>query len=248
MNEVPSSESKRFKFSRLLQYFLQGLLVIAPVAITLYTVYWIVSSIDSQIPLFTERDPDGKLYVRNYGLGFLIVIAAICLIGYLSSFFIKNKLFNLFDSLLVRTPGIRLIYSTLKDFFEAFAGEKKKFNKPALANIYDNDVWRVGFITQEDAVNFGFDEYVAVYIPMAYSIAGNVYLLPKTRVRPITDLNATDAMKFAISGGVTSVDDDHHHLKNSQGINGQHKAERETQNRETTGGSVGESERTTVVS
>jgi len=60
-------------------------------------------------------------------------------------------------------------------------------------------------------VNFGFDEYVAVYIPMAYSIAGNVYLLPKTRVRPITDLNATDAMKFAISGGVTSVDDDHHH-------------------------------------
>jgi len=211
MNEVVPSESKRFKFSKLLQYFLQGLLVIAPVAITLYTVYWVVSSIDSQIPLFTERDSDGKLYVRNYGLGFLIVIVAICLIGYLSSFFIKNKIFNLFDSLLVRTPGIRLIYSTVKDFFEAFAGEKKKFNKPALANIDDNDVWRVGFITREDAVNFGFDEYVAVYIPMAYSIAGNVYLLPKTRVRPITDLNATDAMKFAISGGVTSVDDDHHH-------------------------------------
>ena len=211
MNEVPSSESRRFKFSKLLQYFLQGLLVIAPVAITLYTVYWVVSSIDSQIPLFTETDSNGKLYVRNYGLGFLIVIVAICLIGYLSSFFIKNKIFNLFDSLLVRTPGIRLIYSTVKDFFEAFAGEKKKFNKPALANIDDNDVWRVGFITREDAVNFGFDEYVAVYIPMAYSIAGNVYLLPKTRVRPITDLNATDAMKFAISGGVTSVDDDHHH-------------------------------------
>ena len=61
--------------------------MIAPVAITLYTVYWIVSSIDSQIPLFTERGADGKLYVRNYGLGFLIVIVAICLIGYLSSFF-----------------------------------------------------------------------------------------------------------------------------------------------------------------
>jgi|SRR5215203_4572248 len=218
MNEVPSSGSKRFQFSKLLQYFLQGILVIAPVAITLYTVYWIVSSIDSQIPLFTERDADGKLYVRNYGLGFLIVIVAICLIGYLSSFFIKNKIFNLFDSLLVRTPGIRLIYSTVKDFFEAFAGEKKKFNKPALANIDDNDVWRVGFITQEDAVNFGFDEYVAVYIPMAYSIAGNVYLLPRTRVRPITDLNATDAMKFAISGGVTSVDDDHHHVKHANSV------------------------------
>lgn len=211
MNDVPSSKPKSFQFSKLLQYFLQGLLVIAPIAITLYTVYWIVSSIDSQIPLFTETGDDGKIYVRNYGLGFLIVIVAICLIGYLSSFFIKNRLFNLFDSLLVKTPGIRFIYSTVKDFFEAFAGEKKKFNKPVLANIDDNDVWRVGFITQEDAAEFGFAQYVAVYIPMAYSIAGNVYLLPRNRVRTITDVNATDAMKFAISGGVTNVDDESRH-------------------------------------
>src|SRR5215218_7923891 len=171
MNDQPPVEKEGFKVSRLFQYFLQGLLIIAPVAVTAYAVYWVVSSIDNLIPIFTAKDSNGNIYIQNYGLGFLIVIVAICLIGYLSSFFIKNKIFNLFDSLLVRTPGIRLIYSTVKDFFEAFAGEKKKFNKPALANIDDNDVWRVGFITQEDAVNFGFDEYVAVYIPMAYSIA-----------------------------------------------------------------------------
>src|ERR1700750_2661685 len=129
MNCAPSSSSTGFKFSKLFQYFLQGLLVIATIAITIYSVYWVVSSIDSQIPLFTARGEDGKVYVRNYGLGFLIVIVAICLIGYLSSFFIKNKLFNLFDSLMAKTPGIRFIYSTVKDFFEAFAGEKKKFNK-----------------------------------------------------------------------------------------------------------------------
>lgn len=211
MNDTSSSQSEGFRFSKLLQYFLQGLLVIAPIAITVYSVYWVVSSIDSQIPIFTSKGADGQIRVRNYGLGFLIVIVAICLVGYLSSFFIKNRLFNIFDSLMGRTPGIRFIYSTVKDFFEAFAGEKKKFNKPALANIDDNDVWRVGFITQEDAADFGFSEYVAVYIPMAYSIAGNVYLLPKTRVRPITDVNATSAMKFAISGGVTRVDDDKTH-------------------------------------
>jgi uncharacterized membrane protein len=206
-----SSKSEGFKFSKLLQYFLQGLLVLAPIAITVYTVYWVVSSIDSQIPIFTARGEDGKIYVRNYGLGFLIVIVAVCLIGYTSSFFIKNRLFNLFDGLMARTPGIRFIYSTVKDFFEAFAGEKKKFNKPVLANIDDNDVWRVGFITQEDSTDFGFTAYVAVYIPMSYSIAGNVYLLPRERVRPITNVNATDAMKFAISGGVTvtHVDEEH---------------------------------------
>src|SRR5947209_1424795 len=202
MNDAPPSPSNGFKFSKLFQYFLQGLLVIAPIAITIYAVYWVVSSIDSQIPLFTAKGDDGKVYVRNYGLGFLMVIVAICLIGYLSSFFIKNRLFNLFDSLMAKTPGIRFIYSTVKDFFEAFAGEKKKFNKPVLANIDDNDVWRIGFITQDDMADFGFSDYVTVYIPMSYSIAGNIYLLPKTRVKPVTNIGAPEAMKFAISGGV----------------------------------------------
>lgn len=200
-------EDRGFRFGKLLQYFLQGLLVIAPVAVTIYAVYSIVSFIDNQVPIFTARDEGGNVYVRNYGLGFLAVIGGIILIGYLSSFFIKNRVFNLFDSVLKRTPGIRFIYSTTKEFFEAFAGEKKKFNKPVLANIDDNDVWRVGFITQEEAKDFGFSDYVAVYIPMSYSIAGNVYLLPRARVRLVTNINATDAMKFAISGGVTEVEE-----------------------------------------
>ncbi len=216
MDSIPEKEG--FKFRKTFQYFLQGLLVIAPVAVTAYTVYWIVSTIDSQIPLFTTRTAEGEIHVRNYGLGFVIVIVAICLIGYLSSFFIQNRIFNLFDSLLIKTPGIRFIYSTVKEFFEAFAGEKKKFNKPVIANIDDNDVWRVGFITQEEAIEFGFNEYVAVYIPMSYSIAGNVYLLPKNRIKLIPNVNATDAMKFAISGGVTKVEHevgvDNKHVEN----------------------------------
>ncbi len=202
-----TAEGKRFEAGKLLNYFLQGLLVIAPIAVTVYAVYSVVSFVDNQIPIFTARDADGHVYVRNYGLGFVIVIVAIVLIGYFSSFFIQNRTFNLFDSVLKRTPGIRFIYSTTKEFFEAFAGEKKKFNKPVLANIDDNDVWRVGFITREEARDFGFTEYVAVYIPMSYSIAGNVYILPKVRVRVVTNLNATDAMKFAISGGVTEVEE-----------------------------------------
>jgi uncharacterized membrane protein len=202
-----SPEYKGFQLNKLFQYFLQGLLVIAPIAVTIYAVYSVVSFIDNQVPIFTAKDADGKVYVRNYGLGFVIVIGGIIIIGYLSSFFIKNRTFNLFDSIMKRTPGIRFIYSTTKEFFEAFAGEKKKFNKPVLANIDDNDVWRVGFITREEARDFGFSEYVAVYIPMSYSIAGNVYILPRIRVRRVANLNAADAMKFAISGGVTHVEE-----------------------------------------
>jgi len=207
MNDVTQNTQEGFRINKLFQYFLQGLLVIAPVAITIYTIYWVVSSIDSLIPIFTYRDVQGNIKVQNYGLGFLLVIAFICVIGYFSSFFIKLRLFSLFDTVLEKTPGIRFIYSTVKDFFEAFAGEKKKFNKPVLANIDDNDVWRLGFITQDELTDFGFSEYVAVYIPMSYSIAGNVYLLPKNRIRVVTNINATDTMKFAISGGVTHMED-----------------------------------------
>jgi uncharacterized membrane protein len=208
MNEPKSTATERFRFSRLFQYFLQGLLVIAPIVITIYAVYWIVSSVDNLIPIFTARNEEGKIYIQNYGLGFLIVIFVICIIGYLSSFFIKNRLFNLFDSLLMKTPGIRFIYSSVKDFFEAFAGEKKKFNKPVLANIDDNDVWRMGFVTHEDASDFGLVDHVAVYIPMSYSIAGNVYFLPRNRIKPVSHITSGEAMKFAISGGVTRVEDE----------------------------------------
>src|SRR6478672_274584 len=210
MSELTPPGNRGFKFSKLFEYFLQGLLVMAPIAITIYAVYWIISSIDSLIPLFTEKGLDGKVYVRNYGLGFIIIIATIVIIGYLSSFFIRIKVFSLFDSWLEKAPGIRYIYSTVRDFFEAFAGEKKKFNKAVLANIDDNDVWRMGFITQQDVSDFGFDGYVAVYIPASYSIAGNVFFLPGALVKPITNISATEAMKFAISGGVTALDDEKH--------------------------------------
>ena len=66
-------------------------------------------------------DSQGRVQVQNYGLGFLIIILAICLIGYFSSFFIKLRLFSLFDSWMEKAPGIPFIYSTVKDFCEAFA-------------------------------------------------------------------------------------------------------------------------------
>ena len=214
MAETKKHGLSPFKWTSIVRYLLQGILVIAPLAITIYSIYWVVSTIDNWIPIFRQpqRDYAGHIVgykVKNYGLGFVIIIASIILIGYLSSYFIQSRIFSLFDKWLEKTPGVKYIYSSVRDFFEAFAGEKKKFNKPVLANIDDNDVWRVGFITQDEAKDFGFSDYVAVYIPMSYSIAGNVYILPKTRVRIINNINATDAMKFAISGGVTKVDEKH---------------------------------------
>lgn len=196
---------KRFKYSHILQYFLQGLLILAPITITIYAIYFIVSSIDNLIPIFTYTDEAGKVHARNYGAGFILVLAIIVGIGYFSSFFITGRIVSLLDKLMQRTPGIKHIYTTTRDFVEAFAGNKKKFTQNVLANVDDNDVWRLGFITRGDMKDFGLPGYVAVYIPMSYSVAGHVYVVPKNRVKLIPNIGSAQTMKFAVSGGVTDI-------------------------------------------
>jgi uncharacterized membrane protein len=147
--------------------------------------------------------------VKNYGLGFLIILVTIILVGYLSSAFIQSRIFNLFDKWLEKTPGIKYIYSSVRDFFGAFAGEKKRFNVPVLANVFDEDVWVMGFLTDEELKKLDMgSEMVSIYIPQAYHWAGQLYVLPRSKVRKIEKFTSGEAMKYAVSGGVVDVDED----------------------------------------
>ena len=183
------------RYQKIIQYFLQGLLILGPVSITIYFIYEIFNKIDNIL----------RPAVNIPGIGFVTIIGFIILTGYLSSFFVMGRILSIIDRFLEKTPGVKLFYSFIRDFFEAFAGNKKKFTKSVLANVDDTDIWRIGFITQDDMSSFGMENYVAVYLPMAYSVAGNVYVVPKERVKPITNISATQSMKFAVSGGVTDT-------------------------------------------
>jgi len=203
-----------FRWKKIIQYFLQGLLIIAPLAITIYSIYWVISTVDGWVPIFREavKDAQGNVLryeVKNYGLGFLIILGAIITIGYLSSFFIQSKLFNLFDHWLEKTPGIKFIYTSTRDFFEAFAGDKKRFNKAVLANVFAEDVWIIGFLTDEEMQKFemGADK-VAVYVPQAYNFAGQLYILPRDKVKKINNISSGEAMKYAVTGGVVDLTDE----------------------------------------
>src|ERR1700757_1879530 len=139
----------------LLQYFLQGLLVLAPICITAWAITTAFNFIDGLLPNFIHSIfPSAVEKVHVPGLGFIVMISIVLFVGYISPSYIFSKLVSGFEKLLSRTPGIKFIYSTLKDFFEAFAGEKKKFTQNVLANVDDNDVWRVGFVTQDDMAEF----------------------------------------------------------------------------------------------
>jgi len=205
-----------FRWKKVVQYFLQGLLIIAPLAITIYAIYWVISTVDSWVPIFREavRDGQGNVIgyeVKNYGMGFLVILLAIIIIGYLSSFFIQSRLFNLFDHWLEKTPGIKFIYTSTRDFFEAFAGDKKRFNKSVLANVFSEDVWIIGFLTDEEMQKFemGADK-VAVYVPQAYNFAGQLYILPRNKVKKISKISPGEVMKYAVTGGVVDLDAERH--------------------------------------
>jgi len=200
---------------KLFQYFLQGLIILAPIAITIFAVTSLFNWIDGILPNLIHNLFPNWLGVDEFGspkripgLGFAVVIVIVLLVGYISSSFIVSRLVDLFDKILEKTPGIKIIYTTLKDFFEAFAGNKRKFDKAVLVNIESTDVWRVGFITQEELNEFGLQDYVAVYVPQSYAFAGNLYFVKKERVRMLSDISSSDAMKFAISGGVTEIEEE----------------------------------------
>lgn len=199
---------KSLDFKRLLQYFFQGMLILGPIAITAFAIWYVISAIDNLLPIFSYTDEQGVKHVQNYGFGFLIIIVFVVGVGYISSFFITGRILSLMDKALQKMPGIKHIYGTTRDFFEAFAGDKKKFTQNVLANVDDTDVWRLGFITKDDMSDFGLEDHVAVYIPMSYSVAGNVYIIPRTRIRTISNISSAQTMKFAVSGGVTDLSEE----------------------------------------
>lgn len=201
---------------KLFQLFLQGLLILAPISITIWTVFALFSWIDGILPNLVHTLAPRIIAIDQFGspkrvpgLGFIVFIAIALFVGYISPSFIVSRIVALADRLLERTPGIKLIYSTIKDFFEAFAGNKRKFDKSVLVSIQAPDVWQVGFITQEELHEFGLQEFVAVYVPQSYAFAGHLYFVKRDRVRILTDISSADVMKFAISGGVAEVDEQH---------------------------------------
>jgi uncharacterized membrane protein len=194
-----TGNSGRLRIKKVFRYFIQGIIILAPIAITAYALYWLFDKVDNIL----------RPYVNIPGLGFVIIVVFIILVGWISSNFLMGSFINFFDQWMERTPVIKFIYSSTKDFFEAFAGDKKRFSKSVLANVFSEDVWIIGFLTDDEMTKFemGADK-VAVYVPQAYNFAGQLYILPRDRVRKIDRISSGEAMKYAVTGGVVELGSD----------------------------------------
>ncbi len=189
-------------FNLLAKSFFQGLLIIGPFALTIWIIWYIVSSIDNIIPTLSER-----MYP---GITFVIVIFGTALIGFLGNKFLLGRVVvDSVDYILEHTPGIKFIYTSLKDVMTSFVGDKKKFNQPVLIKTAElPEVWRIGFLTQSDLSSVGFPDYVSVYLPHSYAVSGWVVFVRATNIVVLENVSAAQAMKFAVSGGVAGFHTD----------------------------------------
>ena len=189
---------------RLFSYFLQGLLLIAPFVVTVYTIFFVFDWLDSKVSTVFE-----KLFHFYYpGIGILAMVVVITLIGFFGSLVILQPLLHLFDTMLEKTPLVKDLYSSLKDFFGAFMSSKKKFSKPVMFEMgKGSGVFKLGFITQEDLSELSIKDKVAVYAPLSYNLSGMLYVVNADQVQVLHDVKAGDVMKFIVSGGVTEIEE-----------------------------------------
>ncbi|VAX32348.1 Uncharacterized membrane anchored protein BMD_5004 [hydrothermal vent metagenome] len=177
---------------KLTEYFFKGLLFLVPLVATVYVVYLVFIKIDR---LFSFKIP---------GVGFVVTILTITGVGFIASNFLTKGLILLVDRTFARLPFIKMIYTSIKDLIGAFVGDKKSFNKPVLVTIIPgNKIQVIGFVTRESLHSFGLSDSVAVYLPQSYNFAGNLIIVPKEQVAPLS-ADSGDVMAFIVSGGVTA--------------------------------------------
>jgi uncharacterized membrane protein len=183
---------------RLLKYFIQGLVFISPIVITVYIISSLFLWLDGMVPhLFNIQ-----LYP---GAGILIIVSFILVLGFLASSFLSKSILLFLESTIKRIPLINMLYSSSKDVMDAFVGEKKKFDHPVLVKVDVTDnAYRIGFITKEDLSMLSLPQHVAVYFPHSYAISGNVFLIPSSEIIHL-NIPSSEAMKFVVSGGVTGL-------------------------------------------
>lgn len=179
---------------KIVNSFLQGLLLIAPISITIFVIFKLFEFIDGLLP------------INIPGLGLLIILGSITLIGMLGSFVIKTPFSFLFNRIMDQVPLVKMLYTAISDLLSAFVGQKKKFTEPVMVIMNrESNIRKLGFITERDLKNIGIgDDFVAVYLPHSYNFSGNMFIVPAENVIPVV-ANSADFMKFIVSGGVTRV-------------------------------------------
>jgi uncharacterized membrane protein len=198
-----NAKANRGFFKRIFDYFLQGLLYVVPIVITLYVIYLVFQFIDGIVQVYLDK----ILPIHIPGIGIIIIFILITIFGFIGHFLISTPLRLVFEKSISRAPLIQMVYSSIRDLISAFVGKEKKFTQPVLVKLEKNvEIQKMGFITANDLSKLGLTDKVAVYFPYAYAFMGEMLIVPSDIVTPL-QINSSEAMKFIVSGGVTKLNE-----------------------------------------
>src|SRR4029077_5299130 len=195
--------------SRIRTYFLTGLVVAGPVAITLWLIWWFVTWVDGLVRPFIPRAyrPETYLPVEIPGLGLIIAFVALTLLGFLTANLIGRKLVDFGESILNRMPVVRPIYRTAKQIFQTlFSKSESSFRRVALIEFPSPGMWSLVFLTQSPTENIAgrlpASEYVSAFMPCTPNpTTGFFFYVPKGDVIEL-DITVEQAMTVIMSAGI----------------------------------------------
>ena len=183
----------------ILNYFLRGLMVVLPLALTVGVIYWFLGFVANILGLNAEGS-DLKLMFFYFFLG----LGIITVIGYFVRGLLAKQILDFLEGLIEKAPGLNFIFGTTRDITEAFMGENKKFNRPVVAHLSEG-IHKVGFLTREDAAFLDCPGSSVVYFPYSYGLNGEMLVVDKKKLRPL-DAEASNVTKFVVSGGAVKLD------------------------------------------
>ena len=181
---------------KLARWFLQGLLYFVPIALTVFVLVTVFQAIDGAL-----RDLVG---IDVPGAGVLVLVVGVTVLGFLLSSYLSRRVLGGLEALLDRVPLVKLLHTSVKDLLGAVVGEDRVFDAPvAVELVAGSGVRALGFVTRDSLVELGLaEDLVAVYLPQSYNFAGQLLVVPRARVQPVTGETA-QVMAFVVSGGVT---------------------------------------------
>lgn len=187
---------------RLLGYFMEGILVLAPLALTVYVIGRVLNILESLgETLLGTVLPRG---LNLPGIGIVIAVALITVVGFLAGNWFTRRIIVWTEAIFNRIPLVRSIFSAIKDVVDAFGGKKQSFSKVVLVRVPGMPIELLGFVTSEDLSFLGDPGRgkVSVYVPQSLQLGGFVAVVPRENVT-VLDTPPQTALKFLMTAGMT---------------------------------------------
>lgn len=189
------------------KWFFAGLLVIVPVAITVWVLQWIIATLDQTLLILPEAwQPDRLLGFHIPGFGVLLALAILLVVGAVATNFLGKKLVIWGDALLGRIPVVRSIYTSVKQVSDTlFSPSGNAFRVAVLVQWPRPDVWTIGFVTGSpggDVSNYLLGEYLSVYVPTTPNPTGGYFVMLRRSECIELKMSVDAALKYVVSMGV----------------------------------------------